>query len=209
MAKPRGSRAVALVVTLSVISGLAGIGLLMKEGSIASHWFCWNCWFGGHHHHAERSPAASLKTLATAEADFRANDRDNNGNADYWRADVAGLYTLTAAGADAGDTTNAIRLIEIGIAGADDRPVSDIAKYIRPAPKGGYWYRAIRKKGEPPVDADSQFAFCAFPDNPSAGRWTFIIDERNTMYRRDLGTARGIEVFPDDEELERLWSRMD
>src|SRR5689334_9677177 len=34
----------------------------------------------------ERNASASLKTLASAEADFRANDRDNNKINDFWTA---------------------------------------------------------------------------------------------------------------------------
>lgn len=40
---------------------------------------------------SERTGLASLKTIAAAEEDFRTNDRDGNGIADYWTADVAGL----------------------------------------------------------------------------------------------------------------------
>src|SRR5436190_232031 len=43
----------------------------------------------------ERSASSSLKTLATAEADFKANDRDGNGLKDFWVGDVSGLYRYT------------------------------------------------------------------------------------------------------------------
>src|SRR3954465_774253 len=45
----------------------------------------------------ERGAASGLKALASAEADFRANDRDKNGANDFWTADVKGLYTMTPA----------------------------------------------------------------------------------------------------------------
>src|SRR5258706_4881229 len=45
----------------------------------------------------ERSASTSLKTLSTAEADFRANDRDWNHVNDFWTYNVAGLYTMTSA----------------------------------------------------------------------------------------------------------------
>ena len=38
----------------------------------------------------ERSPSASLKTIASAQADFRANDRDGDGVQQFWRGDIAG-----------------------------------------------------------------------------------------------------------------------
>ena len=54
----------------------------------------------------ERNASGSLKTLATAQADFRSNDRDANMVNDFWVADVRGLYSL-----DDG-TGNEIKLIE-------------------------------------------------------------------------------------------------
>src|SRR5438874_4917536 len=72
----------------------------------------------------ERSASTSLKTLSTAEADFRANDRDWNHVNDFWTFNVCGLYSLTscAIGGAAGASTTAdpaIKLIEISVATAD------------------------------------------------------------------------------------------
>src|SRR5438552_1022801 len=71
----------------------------------------------------ERSASTSLKTLTTAEADFKANDRDWNHVNDYWTANVAGLYTMTstAISGNKGNTTTdpSIKLIEISVASAD------------------------------------------------------------------------------------------
>src|SRR5436190_13328249 len=56
----------------------------------------------------ERNASTSLKTLSSAEADFRANDRDWNHVNDFWTANVAGLYTMTSSavtGATANSTT--------------------------------------------------------------------------------------------------------
>src|SRR5215470_5957140 len=70
----------------------------------------------------ERNASTTLKTLTSAEADFRANDRDWNHVNDFWTADVKGLYTMTSAGARgaAGDAADPpIRLIELIAAAAD------------------------------------------------------------------------------------------
>src|SRR5437899_707281 len=68
----------------------------------------------------ERSASTSLKTMSTAEADFRTNDRDWNHVNDFWTYNVAGLYTMTSAavtGAAANTTTDpAIKLIELSMA---------------------------------------------------------------------------------------------
>ncbi|HVR83252.1 MAG TPA: type II secretion system protein, partial [Planctomycetota bacterium] len=45
----------------------------------------------------ERNASTSLKTLTSAEADFRANDRDWNHVNDFWTGDVKGLYCMTSA----------------------------------------------------------------------------------------------------------------
>jgi hypothetical protein len=169
--------------------------------------FCPDCWLGARHSNGERSPAAYLKTLATAQADFRANDRGKTHEQVFWREDVAGLYGLNPGG---GTVQDFIKLIEFSVALADDRPKIDLDRLGEKRPKNGYWYRAILKKGEPPIQASSQFACCAFPARYSATRrWTYIIDEGNTIYRADLGHGRGVEVFPDEEELRRLWCKFD
>ncbi len=152
----------------------------------------------------ERSGPSSLKTLASAQADFRSNDRDGNGVADFWRKDVAGLYVLRHEG-----TGERLKLIELSVALADDR-IPDEALALGPrTPKGGYWFRAIRHADEGDrLDPGSRFAYCCFPaDYPKSGRKTFILDERNTIFMRDLGRPGGIEVFPTDEELQAQWSK--
>src|SRR5579859_2168271 len=73
----------------------------------------------------ERNASTSLKTLTSAEADFRANDRDWNHVNDFWTADVKGLYTMTSAavsGANNSTSDPAIKLIELSIASADADP---------------------------------------------------------------------------------------
>src|SRR5213595_925662 len=70
----------------------------------------------------ERNASTTLKTLTSAEADFRANDRDGNKVADFWTGDVKGLYTMTSAaviGNTNSTTDPAIKLIELSVASAD------------------------------------------------------------------------------------------
>jgi len=140
----------------------------------------------------------NLRSLTAAEQDFFEQDRNENGIKDYWRADVAGLYTQTYHG-------ESLRLIELSCAVADDRPVVPAGPR---ASKSGYWYRAIRFADEAKPDP-SRFSFCAFPDeNPKTGRYTFIIRENNVIFRKDLGKGRGIDVWPDDPE-KAGWTKLD
>src|SRR5262245_65213488 len=71
----------------------------------------------------ERNASTSLKTLSSAEADFRANDRDWNHVNDFWTANIAGLYTMTSTavtGNSPNSTTDpSIKLIELSVASAD------------------------------------------------------------------------------------------
>lgn len=167
----------------------------------------------------ERNASASLKTIASAQADYRGNDRDGNGIQDYWRGDVAGLYGVLPAG-----SAEMTKLIEISVAGSDpasqgkgtigDLGPGQIAQgqYTVFAPKAGYLYRALRHADEDPdaLDARARFAACAYPAVYSkATRVTFIIDEGNTIYGRDLGRPGYPDVFPDPDTLKRDWSKLD
>jgi hypothetical protein len=194
-------------VLLFLVVGVAGYNLLTQVPKAnGDPVICTSCWVGGHHHHASegRSPSTSLKTLSTAQADFRANDRDGDKICQFWRGDVAGLYALAPKGG------TAIKLIELSVAAADDRPVTSISPFGVPSPKGGYWFRAIRHAEEDPKAlSPDRFAFCAFPDNPSAGKWIYIINEDNRIYRAEAKGRRGIDVFPSDEELKTQWSKID
>lgn len=105
----------------------------------------------------DRNASSSLKTLASAEADFRSNDRDGNRVNDFWTGDVKGLYTLTSAlypGAPPYSTTDpSIKLIELSVAcadvdgsmvpaGGENHPVT---MFGNPSPKAGYWYVALAR----------------------------------------------------------------
>src|SRR6185436_9860966 len=50
--------------------------------------------FSTSRHGGERNPSTSLETITSAQADFRANDRDGDGINQFWRGDIAGLYAL-------------------------------------------------------------------------------------------------------------------
>ncbi|MBI3857453.1 MAG: hypothetical protein HY293_17340 [Planctomycetes bacterium] len=150
-----------------------------------------------------RSASGDLKTIASAQADFRANDRDGNGRTDYWRGDVAGLYTLKNQGQE-------IKLIELSVAMADDRPVGDLGPYGTPVPRHGFKIRAIRHADETARGPD-RFAACEFPSPIEKGRHgTYLISESNVVYKRILGHDRGVEAHPTEEELKsQAWDSLD
>lgn len=151
----------------------------------------------------ERNAWSSLKTIASAQADFRANDRDWNQINDYWRADIAGLYTTK--GAD----NQPIKLIELSIAAADDKPASsDLSRFAERSPKAGYWYRALRYADEAKeVQPTSRFAACAYPSSIGAGYNMFLITEENIIFQKPFeGTVP--EVCP-DEPLKDGWRKPD
>lgn len=152
---------------------------------------------------SERNGAFTLKTFATANADFRANDRDNNQINDFWVGDVSGLWRI--------DVDGAIKLIEINSATADARPLLPLDKegalpdlpktkvkaVGKASPKAGYWFAAIEKYQDETgafVKYDQgtgrhthRFGFCAYPAESSLGKMTFVITEDNTLYRKDTG----------------------
>ena len=181
---------------------------------------CWGCSTKGHHHCRDERPASScLKTIAAAQADFRGNDRDGNRVQDFWRGDICGLYSLLPAG-----DREMIKLIELSVAGADDASlgrgtIGDLGpgqvaqdQFTVFAPKAGYFFRSLRHADEDPdaLDARARFAACAYPASYSkATRYTFIVDENNTIFRRDLGRPGPPDVFPDEATLRREWSKVD
>ena len=157
----------------------------------------------------ERHASTSVKGFASAEADFRANDRDKNGVNDFWTADVKGLYTMTPSGASNGP----IRLISRDLAAADGDDTFypaggenlPLSQFAAPEPSGRYWFMALIRdmtlsgtpevnykvdtKGTPPMGAVhslSKFGFVAFPDSPSSGKYAYIVNENNTIFPRAL-----------------------
>jgi hypothetical protein len=193
-----------IVLTLILIGGVVG-SLTVIKGKDGDPVICLSCWIGGHHHHASEAgmPALRLKTLALAQEDFRTNDRDRDRVNQFWRADVAGLYALAPGGGPA------IKLIELQVAAADDRPLAHLQRFAVQEACSGYWYRAIRHADEDPKTPDlHRFAYCVFPDSASAGKYIYVLDERNTVYYRSVADGRrGIEVFPTDEELRTSWAK--
>lgn len=172
----------------------------------------------------ERNASGTLKTFATAQADFRSNDRDNNRVNDFWTGDIAGLYAIEAGGAT-------IKLIEVSAALADEEPLEAgkvkcypkaIATYGVPSAKAGYKFRTLREdlscgvkyaqdtddSGEK-VRNTSRFGACAFPEEYGVGGTkTFIINEGNTLFWKDTGGEPVLD-WPTDEDLAAEWQVMD
>jgi type II secretory pathway pseudopilin PulG len=163
----------------------------------------------------ERNASTSLKTLTSAEADFRANDRDRNGVNDFWTGDVSGLYSLTIDGTE-------LRLIERSIAEADTCPIRGLCwPYVS---RAGYFYSALeaddsvtdgdntyfqdtggnRRMGD--VHHQTRFGFSAYPESARYGKYTFMVNENNTIFRVDT-KARRITRWPDDSLL-KVWSNL-
>lgn len=162
----------------------------------------------------ERNASGSLKTICTAEADFRSNDRDNNRISDFWTGDVAGLYCIDNTNVGAA-TPAAIKLIEVSVALADLDPMTGLTITSPPGDnyskgietwgkrgaKAGYWYAMLKKDRQVDVEYarntggaaesrhnTSRFGVCAVPEKYGVtGRKVFIINEGNTMFWRDFG----------------------
>ena len=163
----------------------------------------------------ERSASASLKTLATAEADFKANDRDGNGLKDFWVGDVSGLYRY--------NTTNnrEIKLIEKTLADADAAPLKNqnlaALKRDQPLPKTGYLFAVLPKYVDKEKTENyhsggfrhgNRFGFAAYPaEYGKSGRYTFIINETNTVWKKDLG-GKPPEMFPESPSKDE-WEKLD
>jgi hypothetical protein len=150
----------------------------------------------------DRNASASLKVIASAQADFRANDRDGDRIQNFWRGDIAGLYMIQPPG-----STEMIKLIELSMVGADAAPRHDVTQVSVKAPKSGYWFKALRYRNEETPDPN-RFAACAYPTHQSGGRVVFIITEENTIYSRRVTEAKPPEFYPDDPAKEG-WTKLD
>jgi hypothetical protein len=151
----------------------------------------------------EQNAAGTLRSLALAEADFKAEDRDGDGKKNFWVADVRGLFTLK------GKDGQAIRLIEVEAAAADTA-LSKLSPELpdpKAGPKAGYHYAALKtyvKKGKPtPYDegkgrSEMHFGLAAYPEKVgSTGRFTFLVNEDNVVWKKDTG-GKLPEAFPED-----------
>jgi hypothetical protein len=155
----------------------------------------------------ERAASRALKSITSAEAEFRANDRDGNQVNDYWTGDVAGLYYTRPNTSQVGPE---IRLIERTIAEADAAPLKPLVPV--PIPYHGYLFRALEvddepepatgerspKKetsGSPPpgkVRHRSKFGFVAYPaEYPKTGKYYYFVNENNCI-GRDVGDGKDV-----------------
>ena len=188
----------AILALILLVAGLALLPPLFQSGRARN----------------ERHPWSPLKTLATAQADFRGNDRDGNRVQDFWVRDVAGLYYLKPEGSD-----ERIQLIELSVANADDTACTESAAAGHAyAPRAGYAYRALifyeDAAGAKQVYEDergrnpSKFGFIAVPVGPGAEeRDSYLINEGNTVLRKPLKGAR-VDTFPRDP-LKAGWAKID
>jgi DUF2950 family protein len=151
--------------------------------------------------HSDRSAAAYLQTILSAQADFQANDRDGNQVNDYWVKDVAGLYGL-----DTG--TGPIKLIHISDAQADRTPSrARYASVSEEKPVIGYWFAALKRhqqSGKSVAYDDgtgrnpSRFGLVAFPaEYLETSRLTFIVNEKGIIFSKDT-KDKPPEEFPED-----------
>lgn len=143
-------------------------------------------------------PAGALFAYAAMQETFRAEDLDRNGEKDYWRQDVAGLY-LRQPGPDVGPKLKAWK-----IARADPQ-VQGEPSLGEAAPYSGQWLKALRFTDERPEALDpTRFAVCAYAD--SHGKVVCIMSQKGILYWKPWASAADTpDVYPDPDTLKREW----
>jgi prepilin-type N-terminal cleavage/methylation domain-containing protein len=160
------------------------------------------------------------------------------------------MTSAAVAGGTPNSTTDAsIKLIELSLASADADAALPAAggenialsNFSLPSPKAGYWYQAlitdqtlpgtaemtyqIDTGGTPPMGSvhnTFKFGFSAWPDSIGAGKFVYIINENNTIFRTatsgavKTGTANPPGVltnvyghWPDDPNMKSFWAKLD
>ncbi len=191
-----------VIAIIAVIAAIAIPGLLAAQRSAN-----------------EQAAAASTKSIATAQADFRSNDRNNDRAQNFWTGDVYGLFALcpstnganVPAGADLAPE-RMIKLIEPALAECDGNVTGLVPGEVPVAaavgslsPKSSYVIRAFATfatgAGSSPYGANGgigawganynfgKYAVMSFPVSYGAGHKIFIMDETLTMFRGDPGNA--------------------
>ncbi len=154
-------------------------------------------------------------------------------------------------GATPNSTTDAsIKLIELSLASADGDSASPTAggenvaltNFAVPSAKAGYWYQAMiadltlgnvpeatyqtDTNGVPNMGSNHnpwKFGFVSYPDTQSSGKYVFIVNEGNTIFRSaTTGAIRAstssppgtlvIDAYrnwPSDGVLKSYWSKLD
>jgi prepilin-type N-terminal cleavage/methylation domain-containing protein len=121
----------------------------------------------------ERNASASLKTIASAEADFRGNDRD--GMAGATGLDQVGVREFAVSAPKAGYWYRA--LVDDGSQGGSPQPYATATNGVE------------NTAGDLSMESwwnNSKFGFMAFPDSFSAGRNVFFLNEGNTIFKRTM-----------------------
>lgn len=170
----------------------------------------------------ERHASSTLKSLVTAQENFRSNDLDRNNLNDYWVADVSGLYRIIGA------EMPIAALNDLGAAEADAAPAVPLDKEgeihgVKFAslgagkPKSGYRYAAVKQhvSGDKTIPYDdgkgrnaAEFAVCAYPaEYGVTGTMTFIINENATVFQKDT-EGKAPEAWPADP-LEAGWKKVE
>jgi hypothetical protein len=180
---------------------------------------------------SERNRAANLKTHASAEADFRGNDRDGNGVQDFWTGDVQGLYAIVPKGG-----SDRIKLLDLSAALSDSDPLRGVYPPLpeSASPRGGGWVWALAEdRSVSPPDPyraperfrhPERFGFLCYPDDDvTGGRAVFIMNEANTILRQRPNlslrpsdrtppgpvTAAGFTSWPSEADLKANWIKLD
>ncbi len=181
--------------------------------------------------HQSRAHHPGLRTLATAQADFRHNDRDGDGLTNFWVRDVYGLFASCPRGAPV-HPDHMLKLVDPSLAAADGKPALNAEevpaslaigrfkprRYLKEGPGRAYLapYQIVvmthDASGRPYDDGSGRnfhrYGFCMYPVGARREEEsTFIMSETIDVYKK-LTRGNPVLRWPSDLAAEG-WTRLD
>ncbi|MBI5365814.1 MAG: DUF2950 family protein [Planctomycetes bacterium] len=177
------------------LAGIAG-GIIWSILWVVG-WFVWSWYWPKYHENRlllnETSAMEALHRMRAAEEIIDMSDKDANQAHDYWTADVAGLLKYCPDRVDVAlASADVLPLPGNRVAAGASVPYGGYLFYVLKTDDTGEAYARDQDGDGKSLTNTAKFGFCAVPAKyEETGRRSFIINERGTVWSKDLGRGGG------------------